>query len=104
MYVLPVVRFGIVYFVTLLVVSSTERKLPFITCSILYPLTTLTQVLTVPGSPTLSATAASATSVSLSWTAPANDGGSAITGYKIEYANATSPYKVLVSNTGNSQT
>ncbi|MGI0017596.1 MAG: fibronectin type III domain-containing protein [Nitrosotalea sp.] len=66
--------------------------------------TTLTQVLTVPGSPTLSATAASATAVSLSWTAPANDGGSAITGYKIEYANATSQYTVLVSNTGNSQT
>jgi len=66
--------------------------------------TTLTQVLTVPGSPTLSATAASATSVSLAWTAPANNGGSAITGYKIEYANATSPYTVLVSNTGNSQT
>jgi titin len=66
--------------------------------------TTLTQVLTVPGSPTLSANPSSATSVSLSWTAPANDGGSAITGYKIEYTNGTSAYIVLVANTGNSQT
>ncbi len=66
--------------------------------------TTLTQVLTVPGSPTLSANPSSATSVSLSWIPPSNDGGSAITGYKIEYANGTSQYVVLVSNTGNSQT
>src|SRR5579872_4853867 len=66
--------------------------------------TTLTQVLTAPGSPTLSANPSSATSVSLSWTAPTNDGGSAITGYKIEYTNGTSAYIVLVANTGNSQT
>lgn len=66
--------------------------------------TTLTQVLTTPGSPTLSANPSSATSVSLSWIPPSNDGGSAITGYKIEYANNTSAYKVLVANTGNSQT
>ena len=66
--------------------------------------TTLTQVLTVPGAPTLSANPSSATSVSLSWVPPSNDGGSAITGYKIEYANNTSAYVVLVANTGNTQT
>jgi len=65
---------------------------------------TPTQIITVPGSPTLSATPLSATSISLSWTPPSSDGGSAITGYKIEYANGTSAYTILVSNTGNIQT
>ncbi|MEO9307961.1 MAG: fibronectin type III domain-containing protein [Nitrososphaera sp.] len=59
---------------------------------------------TVPGSPTLSANPASATSVSLSWIAPSNNGGMPITGYKIEYSNGTSNFIVLVANTGTSNT
>ena len=64
-----------------------------------------TQVATVPTSPTsLRATSASPTSISLSWTAPANSGGSAILGYKIEYKIGTGTYAVLVANTGTSAT
>jgi len=65
---------------------------------------TATQVTTVPGPPILSANPSSTTSISLSWTPPSNNGGSAITGYKIEYSNGTSQYNILVANTGNTQT
>jgi titin len=65
---------------------------------------TTVQITTIPGAPTLSASPSSATSVSLSWTPPSNNGGSAITGYKIEYNNGTSQFNILVANTGNTQT
>ena len=61
---------------------------------------------TAPGAPTsLSATASGSTTINLSWTAPASDGGSAITGYKIEVSSdGGSTWNDLVANTGNANT
>ncbi|MDE1812870.1 MAG: fibronectin type III domain-containing protein, partial [Thaumarchaeota archaeon] len=61
---------------------------------------------TVPQSPTgLSATAVSSSEIDLSWTAPSNDGGSAITGYDIERStDSGSTWNTLVANTGSSST
>ena len=52
-----------------------------------------------PGAPTgLTATAAGETAIRLSWTAPSDNGGSAITGYKIEVSNTgTSGWTVLTT-------
>ena len=61
---------------------------------------------TLPGVPTdLSASTGGNTRINLSWTAPGDDGGSPITGYKIEVSpdgNAT--WTGLVANTGNTTT
>ena len=61
---------------------------------------------TVPGAPTgLTATASGATQITLSWSAPASDGGSAITGYNIEVSpNGTSGWTDQVANTGSTTT
>ena len=58
---------------------------------------------TAPGAPTaLEATANGRTEIELSWTAPADDGGSDITGYRIEWsADGTSDWADLVADTGN---
>ena len=49
--------------------------------------TTDEAVLTKPGAPTgLTATANGATRIDLSWTAPADNGGTAITGYQVEFS------------------
>ena len=61
---------------------------------------------TIPQQPNgLAATAASSSQVSLSWTAPSNNGGSAITGYKIERStdNGTT-WSTIQSNTGSTVT
>ena len=60
----------------------------------------------VPGPPTsLSASASGTTRINLSWTAPADNGGRAISGYKIEWSAAGSaPWTVLEATTGSAAT
>ena len=56
---------------------------------------------TVPNSPTgLTATATSPIQIDLVWNAPTNDGGSQITGYKIDVKTGTGEYLTLKDNTG----
>lgn len=58
-----------------------------------------TQISSAPYPPTgLTANPASPTSISLSWTAPSNNGGSDITGYVVEYKVGTGTYSVLIPN------
>ena len=53
-----------------------------------------------PGAPTgLSATADGQTEIDLSWTAPSDDGGADITGYRIEVSTDGSSWSDLVANT-----
>ena len=61
---------------------------------------------TAPEAPTsLSATASGRNIINLSWTAPSNNGGVAISGYKIEVSdNGTSDWTVLVENTASKST
>jgi hypothetical protein len=61
---------------------------------------------TVPDAPTsVSGTANGVTSSTVTWTAPANTGGAAITGYKVEYAASPySSYTVFNANTGTTST
>ena len=60
----------------------------------------------VPGAPTgLSVTENGATAVDLSWTAPADNGGRIISGYKIEWSAAGSaPWTAVVATTGSAAT
>lgn len=57
---------------------------------------------TAPSAPTgLTATTTSSSQINLSWTAPSNNGGSVITGYKIDRSNnGGSTWSTVVSNTG----
>ena len=60
---------------------------------------------TKPDAPTgLSATADGQTEIDLSWTAPSDDGGTAITGYRIEVSSDGSNWSDLVSDTGSTAT
>jgi uncharacterized protein YidB (DUF937 family) len=64
-----------------------------------------TQVNSAPLPPTsLSTTATSTTSISLSWNSPASNGGSIISGYKIEAKIGSGAYTILVANTASSST
>jgi fibronectin type 3 domain-containing protein len=55
---------------------------------------------TAPSAPTLNSAAASNSSVALAWTAPSNNGGSAITGYRI-YRGTSSGGEILLATLGN---
>ena len=56
---------------------------------------------TAPDAPTgLTATANGQTQIDLSWSTPSNDGGSAITGYRVEVSTDGSSWTNLVANTG----
>lgn len=60
---------------------------------------------TVPQPPTnLAASAISPSQINLSWNTPSNNGGSPITGYKIERSVNGGAFSVLVSNTGSTST
>ena len=58
-----------------------------------------------PGAPTvLTATADGQTRIDLSWTAPSDDGGASITGYRIEVSTDGSSWSDLVANTNSTST
>src|SRR5207302_3974695 len=60
---------------------------------------------TAPQPPTgLTATTVSSSQVNLSWTAPSNNGGSAITGYEIERSTNGGTFSTIVPNTGSAST
>ena len=67
---------------------------------------TSTQAVVAPDAPTgLTATASGTTTINLSWTAPASDGGSAITGYKIEVStDSGATWTDQVANTASTTT
>ena len=58
-----------------------------------------------PGPPTgLTATASGHTEIDLSWSAPSDDGGATVTGYRIEVSTDNSNWSDLVANTNSTST
>ena len=51
----------------------------------------------MPGAPTLTATKSGTSMINLGWTAPKNDGGSAITGYQLQYWDGSNGWMDLTS-------
>ena len=60
---------------------------------------------TIPTHPTnLTATAVSSSEIDLNWNTPSSDGGSPITGYRIQESTDDSTWTTIVKNTGNTNT
>src|SRR5437588_4190719 len=72
----------------------------------MYSFTLFSTGVTAPQPPTgLTATAVSSSQINLSWTAPSNNGGAAITGYKIERSpDGGTTWSIIQSNTGSTTT
>ena len=69
------------------------------------PMASSSTTKTAPGSPlNLVVTTVSGSQLNLSWSSPASNGGSPVTGYKIESKKGSDPYTVLVPNTGSAMT
>ena len=66
--------------------------------------TTSTQMFPPQPPTNLSATAISSSQINLSWSAPGNNGGSPIVGYKIERSTNGGAWSTIVSNTGSTST
>ena len=68
---------------------------------VMYVVVTGDEAATVPDAPTgLTATTVSSSAIDLSWTAPVDDGGASITGYKIEQKIGAGGWATLVADTG----
>ena len=78
----------------------------FVALAALFATTAQAQTATVPDEPTgLTATAKGETRIDLSWTAPADDGGATISGYRIQFARqGNSIFNNLVADTGSTDT
>ena len=81
-------------------------KLPLlilsVTCIFLLPSYSYAQ--SVPNSPQNLVVTINANQASLSWSAPSNNGGESITGYRIDYSIDSGSFLTLTSNTGNTGT